>query len=308
MTTKATAFPDDIWSMIKGFLFEKEIECYSGCKNKMTNKNAKDFLLVKNWKNNISVISKLSGKIYNIGNYAHFIPPVGILKEINSMPLNLKVEDVFVAKPEYAFETHWFCKKCWSAAIFNPYDIKPSIENYMEHTNEKFEDLPDNKKYSKIEKECMKLRELFWYDEIKPNKSIFDKQRLTKTQKKYNYYIKCMREYLILEYNENKNRNYNIVNSFKTFISENWNYIQNDKRKKRITPIFVEMFSVLVAKDFLKKKITLPTYQHILRNITEYNVLSWYRNENIIKEHIIDPANNDIIIDTTTITIWETKR
>ena len=270
-----TLFCDDLWRQIKGFLFNPDIMCKS-CELKLTEKNCNDFKLVKRIKGSIRIFSKLTGNNYDIYDNPALACSQIKLVEIGRMPLYMNIEDILIPQiSNKEIKNKWYCKKCWSSVIFDPYVLSYPISDYLK-TNDS----------SVIKKEQHKLFNLFKGINCK---SIFDKQRLSATNEKYQYYIKCMERGLIKSYKEDLNR---FDNRFDNCITYTKNYIKrecflhNYKKRAHIGRFIMEFWVKLAIKEYSKNKLTYNQFKKIIREISMAGEDGYaYSEYEVLKQH-----------------------
>lgn len=251
-TTTTTLFCDDVWKQIKGFLFEPDIKC-NNCELKINKDNHRDFKLVKKCKNNIIVFFPISGNNYDFGKSIPSHPTsMELANEIKNIPLNMNIEDALIPTRNRKIENTWFCKKCWSAIVFDPFVMEGYIQDYLDTNG------------TKVKKEQHKLFGLF---KGVFTKSIFDKQRLSATTEKYRSYAQQMEKQLIIDYNrdiEKFNENTKVITQY---IKKNWGYIHKYNRRKRLQDIISEVWIKLAIRDYNKRRINCEQFQRIMNSL-----------------------------------------
>ena len=259
MTTtivKTTCFPDDIWSQIKGFLFEPDIKCDNRrCELKINKDNHNDFKLVKKCRNNIILFAPLSGNSYECGK--SICLSIELYNEIKNIPLNMNIEDALIPTRNIKIENTWFCKNCWSAIVFDPFAIEGCIQDILDTNGTEVS-------LTKVKKEQHKLFGLF---KGVFNKSIFDKQRLSATTQKYRSYVREMEKKLIIDYNRDIKKFNENTQVLTQDIKKNWGGQHRINRRKRLQEIIKEVWIKLALRDYNKRRINYKNFLRIINSI-----------------------------------------
>lgn len=254
MVAKTTCFPDDIWSQIKGFLFESNLKCY-WCKYEIpngTHKLIKHIRLVKSLENRhyirgdvIGVVNKKTGECFSCFSYndiaSNAIPP-----------FSNNLEEYYTFKKAELVNL-WYCRFCWSNHMFKPYTIREKIQNHY------------SLNYSQTEKICLKLTNMFCADDNSDcGMTIFDGHRLKATREKYETYIRFMEEYYIDKYKEDKGRfdrgkiieERQLRNDFKIYVKNVY--------LSRVNELHKELALYQISKQFKTGKISYNVFKKLM--------------------------------------------
>lgn len=254
MVAKTTCFPDDIWSQIKGFLFESNLKC-AWCKHEIPNgthklikhiKPAKSLINSHTEEDAVGVINKKTGKYFSCFAYTD-------IKSNDILPFS-NLEDYYTFKKARVVNL-WYCKICWSNHIFKPYTIKKKIQTHY------------SLNYSQTEKICMKLMDLFNLSDDSCDYNgitIFDKQRLKKTRERYDTYIRFMEEYYKDEYKSSKTKfdrrliigERQLKNDFKIYVKNVY--------LSRVYELHKELALYQISKQFKTGKISYNVFRKLI--------------------------------------------
>lgn len=253
MVAKTTCFPDDIWSQIKGFLFESNLKC-ALCKCSKTDgkyKLIKTAVYPEYYEGcelYCLLASKKSAKYFGKNSYQD------IRRDIieSKAPIFSNIEDYYTFHKGETINM-WYCESCWSNRMFRPYKIRGRI---MEHYG---------LNYSQTEKICLKLTNMFCADDKSDcGMTIFDRHRLKTTREKHETYIRFMEEYYRANYKADKTEFEEKANIDEQYFRKAFKHITENLHLENVNDLHNELCLYQVSNKFKTGKMPYKIFKKLM--------------------------------------------